>query len=122
MVVTVIPIVNGVLPTITKGLVERLKDLKIRGRVETIQTTAMLRSATILRRFEVIYCYSNSSEKASAEAGVKNFQNNSNNNNNNNRNQVIWQKSYQRNKNLSSSLCKILRTFLKMDKGGNSDK
>ena len=41
MKVTVIPIVIGVLATITKGLVKGLEDMKeIRGRVETIQTTA----------------------------------------------------------------------------------
>ena len=33
---TVIPIVNGMLSTITKGLVHGLEDLEIKGRVETI--------------------------------------------------------------------------------------
>ena len=47
---TVIPTVIGALGTITKVLVYRLEDLKIRGRVETIQPTALLRSARILRR------------------------------------------------------------------------
>ena len=50
MKVTVIPIGTGVLSTIGKGLVQELVDLEIRGRVETIQTTALLRSARILRR------------------------------------------------------------------------
>ena len=50
MKVTVIPIVIGALGTVTKGLIQGLKDLEIRGRVETIQTTALLRSARILRR------------------------------------------------------------------------
>ena len=50
MKVTVIPIVTGALGTVTKGLVLILDDLKIRGRAETIQTTALLRSARILRR------------------------------------------------------------------------
>ena len=45
MKVTVIPIVIGALSTVTKGLVQALENLEIRGRVETIQTTAMLRSA-----------------------------------------------------------------------------
>ena len=49
MKVTVIPIVIGALGTVTKGLVQELEDLEIRGRVETIQTTAFLRSARILR-------------------------------------------------------------------------
>ena len=44
--VTIISIVIGVLGTITKGL----KDLEIRGQVETIQTIVLLRSARILRR------------------------------------------------------------------------
>ena len=50
MKVTVIPIVTGTLDTATKGLVKGLGDLEIRGRVETIQTTALLRSARMLRR------------------------------------------------------------------------
>ena len=45
MKVTVILIVIGALDTVTKGLVQRLEDLEIRGRVETIQTTALLRFA-----------------------------------------------------------------------------
>ena len=48
--VTVIPFVIGALGTVTKGLVQGLDDLEIRGRVETIQTTAFLRSSRILRR------------------------------------------------------------------------
>ena len=50
MKVTVIPVVNGVLGTVTQGLVQRLKDLEIKGQVETLQTTALLRSSKILRR------------------------------------------------------------------------
>ena len=42
-----IPIVVDAIP---KGLVKELEDLKIRGHLETIQTTALLRSAKILRR------------------------------------------------------------------------
>ena len=45
----VIPIVIGVLGTVTKGLVQGLEDLGISRRVKTIQTTALLRSARILR-------------------------------------------------------------------------
>ena len=40
MKVMVTPIVIGALGTVTKGLVEGLDYLEIRGRVETIQTTA----------------------------------------------------------------------------------
>ena len=36
MKVTIIPIVIGALGTVTKGLLQGLKDLEIRGRVETI--------------------------------------------------------------------------------------
>ena len=47
---TIIPIVIGEFYTVTKGLEQGLEDLEIRGQVETIQTTALLRSARILRR------------------------------------------------------------------------
>ena len=45
--VTVIPIVSGAIGTVTKGLVQGLEDLEISGRVETIQTTVVLRSVRI---------------------------------------------------------------------------
>ena len=48
--VTIVPIVIGALGTVTKGLLKGLEDLEVRGRVETIQTTALLRTARILRR------------------------------------------------------------------------
>ena len=50
MKVTVVPIVIGVLGTVTKRLIKGLEDFEIRGRVETIQTAALLRWAWILRR------------------------------------------------------------------------
>ena len=50
MKVTIVPIVIGALGTVTKGLLKSLDDLEIGGRVETIQTTALLRTARILRR------------------------------------------------------------------------
>ena len=50
MKVTVIPIVTGALGKVTKGLVQEMEDLEISGRVETIQTTALLRSNRILKR------------------------------------------------------------------------
>ena len=68
---TVIPVVIGTLGTVTKGLVQGLKDLKISGRVEPIQTTALLRLAGILR-LEETCSHSNSSEKTSANADAKN--------------------------------------------------
>ena len=48
--VTIVPIVIGALGTITKGLLKGLEDLEFGGRVETIQMTALLRTARILRR------------------------------------------------------------------------
>ena len=50
MQVTIIPIVIGAFGTVTKGLLKGLEDLEVGGRVETIQTTALLRMARILRR------------------------------------------------------------------------
>ena len=50
MKVTIVPTVIGALGTITKGLLKGLEDLEVGGRVETIQTTALLRTARILRR------------------------------------------------------------------------
>ena len=50
MKVTIILIVIGVHGTATKGLVHGLDDLEIAGWVETIQTTALLRSPRILRK------------------------------------------------------------------------
>ena len=50
MKVTIVSIVIGALGTITKGLLKGLEDLEVGGRVETIQTTALLRTARILRR------------------------------------------------------------------------
>ena len=50
MKVTIIPIVIGAFDTVTKGLLKGLGDLEVDGRVETIQTTALLRTARILRR------------------------------------------------------------------------
>ena len=47
---TVIPIVIGALGLVTKGLVKGLEGIEIRGQMETIQTTALLRSPRILRR------------------------------------------------------------------------
>ena len=44
------PSVIGAIGTINRGLIQGLEDLEIRGRVEIIQTTALLRSARILRR------------------------------------------------------------------------
>ena len=50
MKATIIPIVIGAFRIVPKGLVQGLEDLEITGRVGTVQTTALLRSARILRR------------------------------------------------------------------------
>ncbi len=50
MKVTIIPIVIGAFGTVTKGLLKGLEDLEVGGRVETIQTTALLKMARIQRR------------------------------------------------------------------------
>ena len=48
--VTYIPIVIGAHRTVTKGLINGLEDLDITERVETIQTTALLKMAKIQRK------------------------------------------------------------------------
>ena len=50
MKVAMIPIVIGAHGTIPKGLVKELKDMEIRGQVDIIQTTALLRLTGIQRR------------------------------------------------------------------------
>ena len=50
MKVTIVPIVIGAFRTVTKGLLKSLEDLEVGGRVETIQTTELLKTARILRR------------------------------------------------------------------------
>ena len=50
MNMTIVPIVIVTFGTITKRLLKRLEDLEVGGRVETIQTRALLKTARILRR------------------------------------------------------------------------
>ena len=50
MKVTIIPIVIGDFGTVTKGLLKGLEDSEFGDRVETIQTTTLLKTARILRR------------------------------------------------------------------------
>ena len=50
MKVTMITIVIGALGTVTKELVQGLEDLEVRGRMETIQNTALLIPTRRLRR------------------------------------------------------------------------
>ena len=71
---TVTQIVSGGLGTVTKGLLQGLEGLEIKGRLQTIQTTALLRSVKILRRVLETCCHSYSSGKPSANADGKNYQ------------------------------------------------
>ncbi len=50
MKVSIVPIVTGACGTVTEGLLKGLEDLEVGGRMETIQTTALLKTARILRR------------------------------------------------------------------------
>ena len=52
MKVTIIPIVIGAFGTVTIGLLKGLEDLEAGDRVETIQTTALLETAKLLRRVQ----------------------------------------------------------------------
>ena len=65
MKVTIVPFVIGAFGTITKGLSKGLEDWEVGAWVETIQMTALPRTARILRRVLEICCHSNSSEKPS---------------------------------------------------------
>ena len=60
--VTVIAIIIGALSTVNKGLILGLEDLEIRGRVETIQTTALLRSVRLPRKVLETCCHLNQGE------------------------------------------------------------
>ena len=53
MKVTIIPIMIGAFGTVTKRLLKGLEDLEVGDQVETIQTTALLKTARRLRRFPV---------------------------------------------------------------------
>ena len=76
MKVTAISIVIGVLARAIKWLAKRLEDLEIRGRDETIQTTALLRSKYWVESWRLAEtCYPLLSRgKPSANAGVKTSQ------------------------------------------------
>ena len=47
---TIVSIVIGAFGTVTKGLLKGLEDSEVGRRVATIQTTALLKTARILRR------------------------------------------------------------------------
>ena len=66
MQVTVIPIGIYDFGTVIKGFLKGLEVLEFGGRVETIQTTTLLRTARILRRVLETCCHTNTSENPSA--------------------------------------------------------
>ena len=75
MKVTIILIVIGAFGTVTKGLLKGLEDLEVGGRVETIQTTALLKTREYWEeswRLEETCGHSISNERPSAYADVKN--------------------------------------------------
>ena len=47
---TIVSIVIGAFGTVTIGLLNGMEDLEVGGRVETVQTKALLKTARILRR------------------------------------------------------------------------
>ena len=46
----IVPIVIAAFGTVTEGLIKGLEDLEVGGCVKTLQTTALLKTARILRR------------------------------------------------------------------------
>ena len=54
---TIIPIVIGAFDAVTKELLKGQEDLEIRGLVQTIQSTTLLRTARILRRVLETWVY-----------------------------------------------------------------
>ena len=70
---TIIPIIIGAFGRVTKGLLKGLEDLEVGGRVGTIQNTEYLKESW---KLEETCCHSNSCERPSANADVKNSNNN----------------------------------------------
>ena len=68
MKMTLISILLGALGSTPKRLEKELENLEIRGQIETIQATELIRLARILRRVRET-CHSNSYEETSAIAG-----------------------------------------------------
>ena len=71
MQVTVIPIITGRLGTISKGLLRGLEEKEHGELAETIQTTALLCLARILRRVLKTYYHLDYSESSSAQPDEK---------------------------------------------------
>ena len=74
MKVSVLPIAIGALIKYLKSMVKARVNFEIRGELETIQNTASLSSARILRivlKIVVTCCYLNSSERPPIKTDVK---------------------------------------------------
>ena len=83
MKVIIILFVIGAFGTVTKGVLKGLEDVEVGERVNTIQTTALLRTARILRR--VLETFGDLlSLRLQWKVDVKNSQRMNNNNKNNN--------------------------------------
>ena len=63
MKVSIVPIVIGAFVTVSEGMLKGLEDLEDSERVETIQTTVLLKTAKILRSVLETCSHSNSSER-----------------------------------------------------------
>ena len=72
MKVIIITIVIGAFSTVTKGLLKGLEDLKVGGRVETIHYWERPEYWEESWRLEETWSHSNTSERRSASADVKN--------------------------------------------------
>ena len=91
MKVTIVPIVNSAFDTVAERLLKGLEDLEDGGRVEIIQTTALLKTARILRRVLETWGDLLSLKlqgKTTSYPDVKNSKSVYNNNNNNNNNNI----------------------------------
>ena len=87
MKVMIIPIVIGALGTVTTGLLQELENLDEWRPSKLLHYWDRPEYWEESLRLEETCCHSNSSEKPSANAGVKNSQKRTNNNNNNNNNE-----------------------------------
>ena len=94
MKLTIIPIVIGALGTVTKGLVQELEGLEIRGDWRPSKLLHYWERPEYWEEFcrlQETCCHSNSSERLSAKTGVKNSIGVKKNNNNN----KFWIWTYQ---------------------------
>ena len=69
-----ISIVIGTFGKVPKSLERGLKELETKGLIETIQTTALLKSVRKLGKLKETSYHSDTSERPSCNAGVENLQ------------------------------------------------